>query len=158
MTCTITDCNAPAHARGWCNKHYLRWWHRGDVNAEVQVRGNDWLRFWAKVDQPNPDACWEWQAACDKGAYGVSWFRGATRRAHLELGTPQQNDHDRLIRERSARGTANGGGTKLTEGAVRKIRAEVVAGRTHREVAAEYGVARKQVTSIMGGKTWGWVK
>jgi 5-methylcytosine-specific restriction endonuclease McrA len=29
-TCAVVDCEAPAVARGWCNKHYLRWSHHGD--------------------------------------------------------------------------------------------------------------------------------
>ena len=29
-TCTIEDCGNKVVARGWCNRHYLRWSHHGD--------------------------------------------------------------------------------------------------------------------------------
>ena len=29
-TCSIEDCEAPHAARGWCNKHWLRWRRHGD--------------------------------------------------------------------------------------------------------------------------------
>jgi hypothetical protein len=28
--CTIDLCDNPAHGRGYCNKHWLRWWRNGD--------------------------------------------------------------------------------------------------------------------------------
>jgi hypothetical protein len=31
-TCTIPDCQSRVHARGWCNKHYLRWSQHGDAS------------------------------------------------------------------------------------------------------------------------------
>lgn len=27
--CSITGCDNPAHARGWCQKHYNRWYRHG---------------------------------------------------------------------------------------------------------------------------------
>lgn len=26
MRCSVTDCESQAKARGWCHRHYLRWW------------------------------------------------------------------------------------------------------------------------------------
>lgn len=28
--CSIKDCSTPSFSRGWCNKHYQRWYHHGD--------------------------------------------------------------------------------------------------------------------------------
>jgi hypothetical protein len=28
--CSVPDCQNPAHARGWCRKHYARWRRYGD--------------------------------------------------------------------------------------------------------------------------------
>lgn len=30
MCCSIVGCNATVEARGWCQKHYLRWYNHGD--------------------------------------------------------------------------------------------------------------------------------
>lgn len=30
--CTVNDCLAPIYVRGWCKKHYDRWWRTGDPN------------------------------------------------------------------------------------------------------------------------------
>jgi hypothetical protein len=35
--CTVDGCTGPAKTRGWCNKHYQRWWKHGDPEA-VAVR------------------------------------------------------------------------------------------------------------------------
>jgi len=32
--CEIDECGARVYARGWCNKHYLRWRHHGDPTAD----------------------------------------------------------------------------------------------------------------------------
>lgn len=34
-TCSIDDCTAPAHARGWCTKHYQRWKKHGDPTRSL---------------------------------------------------------------------------------------------------------------------------
>src|ERR1035437_4956649 len=35
--CSIEDCKESGSKRGWCNKHYLRWWKYGDVNTVFQT-------------------------------------------------------------------------------------------------------------------------
>lgn len=32
-TCSIADCGRTATTRGWCTKHYTRWWRHGDPTA-----------------------------------------------------------------------------------------------------------------------------
>lgn len=31
--CAIPDCDAPHYARGWCHRHYQRWYAHGDPTA-----------------------------------------------------------------------------------------------------------------------------
>lgn len=33
VACKIRACSRQKKARGWCNSHYLRWWHYGDPHA-----------------------------------------------------------------------------------------------------------------------------
>lgn len=35
LTCSVKDCHTEAKARGWCNRHYLRWWVHGDPTMFV---------------------------------------------------------------------------------------------------------------------------
>lgn len=33
MNCSIQDCEVPAKTRGYCNRHYLKWWKHGNPEA-----------------------------------------------------------------------------------------------------------------------------
>lgn len=37
--CTVGECSSRAHARGLCNRHYLRWWNHGDPEAPILKPG-----------------------------------------------------------------------------------------------------------------------
>lgn len=56
--CTV--CGAPAVARGWCNKHYLRWRMHGSPigGAPERSRAPVVERFWSWVAVGAPDDCW----------------------------------------------------------------------------------------------------
>lgn len=36
MDCKIPSCALPASTRGWCRKHYIRWWRHGDPLASLR--------------------------------------------------------------------------------------------------------------------------
>lgn len=36
--CKEEDCDLPFFAKGWCNRHYLRWWRTGDPQPKVTTR------------------------------------------------------------------------------------------------------------------------
>lgn len=38
LRCSIPDCDAPVLCRGWCNKHYQRWYRCGDAAYEAVVQ------------------------------------------------------------------------------------------------------------------------
>lgn len=42
--CSISGCDRPTAARGWCRAHYMRWRRDGDVRADVAVRAVEWGR------------------------------------------------------------------------------------------------------------------
>ena len=39
-TCSIDSCDDPILARGWCRKHYLRWYKHDDVNHKFSRKEN----------------------------------------------------------------------------------------------------------------------
>lgn len=74
--------------------------------------------------------------------------------AHLFLGTNAENQHDKRSKGRSARGTANGGGGKLTEADVTTIRAALAEGESLTTIANRHGVTRQLIAGIRDGKKW----
>lgn len=64
--CSIPSCSQPISVRGWCAKHYMRWWRHGD--ATKLRRPQD--RFWPKVCALD-NGCWEWTATrrCGYGRF-----------------------------------------------------------------------------------------
>lgn len=123
MWCSIDGCGQLEFNRGWCQKHYHRWWRHGDPTAGRIANGSSiFFRFFDKVLVG--DGCWEWQGYCDVDGYGR--FKGEEQMAprmawrlwyglipdgmhvlhkcdhppcvrpdHLFLGTPLDNAKDR---------------------------------------------------------------
>ena len=78
--------------------------------------------------------------------------------AHLYEGTRQQNMDD-MKRDGTRKGIAVHAGenhpmSKLTLEQVEEIRVRVCSGRTHKEVAAEFGISRQQVGRIVNRARW----
>jgi hypothetical protein len=81
----MAGCDKPRYARGWCIKHWTRWWRYGDPNiltrvtaemtAEERLRHYGWT-----VTEPG---CWEWNGYRDIHGYGVVGSgKGAQVKAH----------------------------------------------------------------------------
>ncbi len=83
--CSIPDCDKPTVGRGWCRRHYRRWYQRkGDGGDPAQLRSNHHLgtpwRFWMKVNFT--DTCWLWNAHLDREGYGGFSVGGMSVPAH----------------------------------------------------------------------------
>lgn len=127
--------------------------------------------------------CIEWNKGRNRKGYGVAYRDGRCWRAHrlawvdahgpipdgllvlhrcdnpscvnvdhLFLGTAADNTADMIAKDRAARGEAHGM-AKLTEDDVRAIYAARGI-RSHRAIAAEYGVSASTVQRIHTGETW----
>lgn len=70
-TCSIDGCDSPVIGRGWCRRHYLRWYKTGDP---LKLRNEPTPlieRFWPKVARTDdPTECWLWTAGTDPKGYG----------------------------------------------------------------------------------------
>jgi len=72
---------------------------------------------------------------------------------NLRWGTKSENQQDRKLHGTDNRGVGN---TKLTISQVREIKGLLLSGdKTHREIAALFGIKRSTVTDINTGKRWG---
>lgn len=68
--CEIENCGGAHVARGWCGKHYRRWWEHGDPHAYLFASLK--ARFWAKVAKvESVTECWLWQGSRINSGYGV---------------------------------------------------------------------------------------
>lgn len=89
-TCSIDGCETEAVKRGWCGRHYLRWWKHGDPMAvlpAVRPRRDPESRFLEKVEKHGPipigredlGPCWIWLAYRNEKGYGVFGLGGKSR-------------------------------------------------------------------------------
>lgn len=67
--CANSECDREATGRGWCHKHYMRWWWKQDH----QPRPKPLDRFWANIEVAGP-LSWN--------GYGIFWYHGRRTRAH----------------------------------------------------------------------------
>jgi len=78
--CSVEGCERSIYGRGWCNKHWARWYRHGDTSL-----AGHWAppteRFWAAAGSPGPD-CWLWSAARTGAGYGVLAVAGKMLLAH----------------------------------------------------------------------------
>lgn len=69
--CSISECDARALRRGWCDSHYQRWRRNGGPST-LGLIGRPPRpapdRFWVKVDKSGK--CWLWTGARSKAGYG----------------------------------------------------------------------------------------
>ncbi len=66
--CSIDGCDNPHHARGWCQKHYLRWYNNADAasRAPLQSRPAGTVRIpLADVHPDKRAAVWASQVRFD---------------------------------------------------------------------------------------------
>lgn len=77
-TCSCPDCDNPAKAsRGWCWKHYYRWYRTGSTD---DPRRSPEQRFFARIDRL-PSDCWQWDSAFTHG-YGKFFANGRHHLVH----------------------------------------------------------------------------
>lgn len=130
--------------------------------------------------KPASNECMHWCKGADRKGYGRMWVQGAEKRAthvawflefgawpsglvchkcdnpkcvnpdHLFLGTIADNMADKTVKNRQAKGSANGN-SKLTEQQVHEIRAAAKGGKL---LAEKYGVDYSLIWLIRTGKIW----
>jgi hypothetical protein len=71
----------PVVARGWCRKHYSRWYRNGDPQRAKYDRtdGPPLDRWLARVEKT--ESCWLWRGELDRDQYGTFGVHGADSEA-----------------------------------------------------------------------------
>ena len=81
-TCSIEGCESPAQRRGWCGRHYQRWYNHGDPEAIFNNRGRPSLeRFLDKIEF-TVGGCWAWRGTISRKGYGMFWPTAVATPAH----------------------------------------------------------------------------
>lgn len=79
MTCSVHGCDAPRRARGWCHRHYQRWYKTGDPTF---VSPNRWPNNLLSRMQPQSNGCVHFTGAIHYGGYGTVRMNGQQTVAH----------------------------------------------------------------------------
>lgn len=69
--CSIEGCGNKVFAKGWCSKHYTRWYKYGDPLTLRQEQNHGLTlvqRLLARREER--DGCWEWTGSRDAKGYG----------------------------------------------------------------------------------------
>lgn len=184
QVCSIPGCESATVGRGYCRKHYSRWYKHGDPLAGATPKGE--LTRWLKEHVSYAsDECLIWPFHCNTIGYGQVCGQNASRvmcelvngpaptpahdaahscgKGHLACVSPRhvawktkrENQADRIAHGTASLGSQNPAAV-LSEEQVLAIR-RLAATKTHKEIAGEFEISRQHVTSIVGGKRWGWL-
>lgn len=80
-TCSIEGCERAAYCRGWCSRHYNRWWEHGDplTVLQPQLHGLTPLERFRHYYEVDPGTgCWLWTGGIQK-RNGYAKFQVAGR-------------------------------------------------------------------------------
>lgn len=78
--CSIDGCGRRTKARGWCYKHYRRWWEKNRDTENVRLCApRDPLTL---IDTEGPGGCWMWTGTIGKKGYGCIFISRKRYEAH----------------------------------------------------------------------------
>lgn len=179
--CSISSCVTSTTARGYCKKHYTRWYRNGDPLVAKTTPGaiNEFIE-----SLPSTGAsCVIWPFARNKYGYAKNARSNATRVVcekfhgkpptryhqaahscgkghlgcispwHLSWKTPKENCADTLYVHKTASVGSRRPNAKLTEEKVLRIRA-IGHKFTHGVLAEKFGVSRQGISKVLAGLIW----
>lgn len=181
--CSVEGCCERHFGKGWCHKHYNRWRAHGDPLALVVAEPGAPLEFikqlpaegqgcvtWpfakssngrarvsvcGRMEQAPRVVCALFHGPAPSPDHQAAHSCGNGHKAcvspwHLRWATRRENEADKADHGTLPRGE-RAPWAKLTEDAVRRIADDP---RRHREIAAEFGIARSTVGGIKRRRGW----
>lgn len=80
--CAVDGCETGGRLmRGWCSKHYYRWYRQGDPLATQRIVGDDVTRLSSYTEEV-AGGCWLWTGNTDTCGYGRIRVKGRLLSAH----------------------------------------------------------------------------
>jgi hypothetical protein len=79
--CSGEGCFDEVRARGWCNKHYLRWRNNGGPTVSRPMGPQPIPLIERRTIDPET-GCWEFTGSRDGSGYGNVRYRGRVTKAH----------------------------------------------------------------------------
>lgn len=71
VLCSIENCGKVHYARGWCGKHYMRWYTHGHPTGRAPKRETECQRYYREVVLPHTgDDCLVWPFSRGSKGYG----------------------------------------------------------------------------------------
>lgn len=80
--CSIDGCDKPVQGRGWCAKHYMRWYKHGDASVKLTNHGEPAKFLDRIVSAPCADECINWPFSRNAKGYGRHRVNGRRVAAH----------------------------------------------------------------------------
>jgi hypothetical protein len=80
--CSVPECGNIIKAKGWCNRHYLRWRRHGDPVAGSTSHGDPQFFLDEVIDAHNGDGCLLWPFARNSNGYAQIYRRGILQYVH----------------------------------------------------------------------------
>lgn len=182
-TCTMPDCSAPLLARGFCRKHYLRWYRHGDAEAvkehkEYAPRGEQHGAFvHGAWNHPLYKSWWHMIQRCQNpkdpayknyGARGISVCKEWQDVRVFIADMGERPPGGSLERRENSKGYSpenciwasvteqarNRRNVKLTTESAARMRDRRAQGATRKQLAIEFGVSEATVKKVISGAYW----
>lgn len=77
MACSVTGCQYPAHARGFCNTHYSKWYRQQGRRLRESLDES----FFSRITITD-SGCWIWCGSLSPSGYSQMTVQQKTVRAH----------------------------------------------------------------------------
>jgi hypothetical protein len=80
--CAIEGCDRPVRSRGWCNRHYQRWYLHGDPEVIYSNKGKPPIVRFTEKYEVQQSGCWLWTGTTTRKGYGMFWPTAKATPAH----------------------------------------------------------------------------